>query len=156
MPSPETSSRIIVKNLPKYMTLPRLKSHFESRGAIITDAKLAHTKSGTFRRFGYIGFKTEEEASQAVEYFNNTYIDTCRIIVEFSFVGQVERPWSKYSEGSSAHSKVQPGKNQAVEDVIKTRAVKEIEVQDPKLQEFLSVVGKGKNWSNDDVVRLSN
>lgn len=76
-------SRLIVKNLPSYVSEKRLRDHFASQrgGATITDVKLVHRPDGTFRRFAFIGFKTEEEASKAREYFNNTYIDSSRINV---------------------------------------------------------------------------
>jgi multiple RNA-binding domain-containing protein 1 len=31
------------------------------------------------RLFGFVGFKTEEEAAKAKKYFNNTFIDTSRV-----------------------------------------------------------------------------
>lgn len=37
---------------------------------------------GTSRRFAYIGYRTEKEARAALKYFNDTYIDTSKIIVE--------------------------------------------------------------------------
>lgn len=47
----------------------------------MTDVKLKHTKDGKFRQFGFIGFKTVEEANKAIDYFNNTFIDASRIVV---------------------------------------------------------------------------
>jgi multiple RNA-binding domain-containing protein 1 len=78
----QETSRILVKNLPKYITGDRLKKHFATAGAI-TDLKIA-TRNGVSRRFCYIGFKTNEHGLQAVKYFNNTYIDTCKISVEIA------------------------------------------------------------------------
>lgn len=52
---------------------------------MVTDAKLKFTKDGKFRQFGFIGYKTEEEAQKAVQYFNNTFIDASRLVV--SIVG---------------------------------------------------------------------
>ncbi len=43
-PTPSSSSRIIVKNLPKYITADRLRKHFSIKGHAITDLKLAQTK----------------------------------------------------------------------------------------------------------------
>ncbi|CAG8453880.1 4105_t:CDS:10 [Ambispora gerdemannii] len=39
---------------------------------------------GTSRRFGFIGYRTPKVAELALQYFNNTFIDTSRIIVEFA------------------------------------------------------------------------
>ena len=36
------------------------------------------------RLFGFVGFKTEEEASIAKKFFNNTFIDTSKIIVDYA------------------------------------------------------------------------
>ena len=70
-------SRLIVKNLPKYYNEEKLKEHFGTKGAI-TDAKIMR-KGNLSRRFGFVGFKTEEEAIAARKYFNSTYIDTCKV-----------------------------------------------------------------------------
>jgi multiple RNA-binding domain-containing protein 1 len=42
---------------------------------------LKYTKDGKFRQFGFVGFKTEEEAKKAIEYFNETFIDASKIQV---------------------------------------------------------------------------
>lgn len=63
------------------MTEDKLKEHFSKKGNI-TDVQLKYTKEGVFRRFCFIGYKTEEEAQNAVDYFNQTYIDTSKISVE--------------------------------------------------------------------------
>jgi hypothetical protein len=47
----------------------------------VTDVQLKYTKDGHFRRFAFIGYKVEEEATAAQSYFDQTYIDTCRISV---------------------------------------------------------------------------
>jgi multiple RNA-binding domain-containing protein 1 len=76
-------SRIVVKNLPKYLTQERFRQHFEKIGPV-TDAKLMYTAEGRFRKFGFIGYKNRELAQEAVAYFNNTFIDTSRITVEMA------------------------------------------------------------------------
>lgn len=101
-------SRLIVKNLPKDIKEDRLRSLFSTKGEI-TDLKLCKTKDGKFRRFGFVGFKTKEEADDAVKYFNNSFIDTSKIQLELARnLGEKSeiRPWSKYSKGSSAYEKL--------------------------------------------------
>ena len=99
-------SRLIVKNLPKSIKEERFRSIFSAKGDI-TDLRLVHTKDGKFRRFGFVGFKEEKAAAAALNYFNNTFIDTSKIQVEIArdWGDVLPRPWSKYSEGSSAHEK---------------------------------------------------
>jgi multiple RNA-binding domain-containing protein 1 len=148
-----SNSRIIVKNLPKHLKHDRFKALFSSQGGTVTDVKLL-LKDGVSRRIGFVGYKSDEEAAAAVKYFNKTYIDTSRIIVEISVQAnssELERPWSKYSANSSANNRLNPLND--VEEVVqeKSSAVTAA-VVDPKLEEFLSVVGgEGKRtWGNDD------
>ena len=96
-------SRLIVKNLPKNITDKKLKEHFSQKG-LVTDIQLKYTKDGKFRRFAFIGFKTEEQAIAAKEYFDKTCIDTCTISVEHcASLGDSSKPrsWSKYASDSS-------------------------------------------------------
>lgn len=68
--------------MPKYYTDEKLKEFFGKKG-IVTDSKIM--KQGTkSRRFGFVGFKSEEEAIEAKKYFNGTYIDTCKVEVEYA------------------------------------------------------------------------
>jgi len=41
-------------------------------------------KGAKSRQFGFVGFKTEEHAKNAKEYFDKTYIDTVKIEVEYA------------------------------------------------------------------------
>ena len=78
-------SRLIVKNLPAYLTQDALRQHFAAKdgpGGTITDAKVLLKPDGTSRRFGFVGYKTEEEARKAQKWFNRTYIKASRIAVE--------------------------------------------------------------------------
>ncbi|KAI8999531.1 hypothetical protein BC832DRAFT_564521 [Gaertneriomyces semiglobifer] len=173
-------SRLIVKNLPKHYTLERFKEHFGQKGEV-TDAKLVKNGDGVFRRFGYIGYKTEKDAKAALKYFNNTFIDTSKIQVEAAkAIGDTSlpRPWSRYSQGSSAFQR----KNDAEEEARRKRAERQERIQkqreetendakrkqtlisklyadeqDPKLKEFLEVMrprslARGKTWANDDIL----
>lgn len=49
---------------------------------MITDVQLKYTPEGKFRRFAFIGYQNEDEANEAIKYFNNTRIDTSKIVVE--------------------------------------------------------------------------
>jgi multiple RNA-binding domain-containing protein 1 len=80
-----TMSRLIIKNLPAYVTPVRLREHLEQKGGpggTITDVKVPLKANGASRHFGFVGFKTEKEASAAQAWFNNTFVDSARISVE--------------------------------------------------------------------------
>lgn len=77
-------SRLIVKNLPAYLTQDRLREHFESKdgpGGTLTDVKVVLKPDGTSRRFGFIGYKTDSEAEKAKKWFDRTFIHSSRISV---------------------------------------------------------------------------
>ncbi|KAI6024397.1 hypothetical protein EDC04DRAFT_2724589 [Pisolithus marmoratus] len=77
-------SRLMVKNLPPYLTPEGLRKHFEQTGAppgTITDIRVSHKPDGTTRRFGFVGYKSDEEATAARHYFDRTFIDSTRISV---------------------------------------------------------------------------
>ena len=76
-------SRLIVKNLPKHLTEEDLAKHFASKGGIVTDAKIM-VKNGKSRLFGFVGFKNEEAAQKAQKFFNNTYVHTSKVTVDFA------------------------------------------------------------------------
>lgn len=101
-------SRLIIRNLPKNIKEDRIRSIFAGKGEL-TDVKLCYTKDGKFRRFGFIGYKTEDQAKAALHHFNNSFIDTTKITVDIAKnLGDesLPRPWSKYSEGSSANKRL--------------------------------------------------
>ena len=91
-----TMSRLIVKNLPPYLTPDALRKHFTGQASksaastpasplktfALTDAKVAYKPDGTSRRFGFVGFKTEKEAEEAKQWFDKSFIDSMRINVE--------------------------------------------------------------------------
>ncbi|KAJ3512137.1 hypothetical protein NM208_g15356 [Fusarium decemcellulare] len=71
------SSRIFIKGLPPNITEAEFRKHFSAKGREITDVKLIPQ-----RRIGYVGYKTPEDASKAVKYFNKSYIRMSKIAVE--------------------------------------------------------------------------
>nr|XP_008116887.1 PREDICTED: probable RNA-binding protein 19 [Anolis carolinensis]XP_008116888.1 PREDICTED: probable RNA-binding protein 19 [Anolis carolinensis]XP_008116889.1 PREDICTED: probable RNA-binding protein 19 [Anolis carolinensis] len=101
-------SRLIVKNLPSGMKEDRFRGLFAAFGTL-TDCALKFTKDGKFRKFGFIGFKSEDDAKAALTHFNKSFIDTARVSVEFckSF-GDPQKPraWSKHSQKPPATEKV--------------------------------------------------
>lgn len=71
------SSRIFIKGLPPNISEADFRKHFSAQGREITDVKLIPQ-----RRIGYVGYKTSEDASKAVKYFNRSYIRMSKIAVE--------------------------------------------------------------------------
>ena len=78
----EKSSRLVVKNIGGHVTEKRLREHFAQKGEV-TDAKIMF-KGLSNRHFGFVGFRSEKEAAEALAYFHNTFLDTNRISVEFA------------------------------------------------------------------------
>ena len=100
-----------MKNIPKYIEDSRLRTHFGVCGEV-TDIKIVRKPDGQSRRFAFVGYKTEQEAQKALKHFQNSFMDTCKISLELALPSghkELPRPWSKYSEGSSAFSQSQKG-----------------------------------------------
>ncbi|XP_077244389.1 nucleotide/nucleic acid binding protein [Tasmannia lanceolata] len=165
-------SRICVKNLPRYVAEDRLRDFFSQKGEI-TDAKIMRTNDGKSRQFAFIGFRTEEEADEAIKFFNNSYLDTCRITCEVARkVGDanIPRPWSRHSvkEGSltganaislgSKSLSVLDSKGAGVNKENAKKSKKGSENNDPQFQEFLHVMQpriKSQLWANDTTLAAS-
>lgn len=77
------TSRLIVKNVPKHLDEQRLRLHFSGQGGVVTDAKIMR-KGNKSRLFAFVGFKSEEEAANAKKFFNNSFIDTSRVQVDYA------------------------------------------------------------------------
>lgn len=58
----------------------RFRSMFAAFGTV-TDCSLKFTKDGKFRKFGFVGFKSEEDANRALQHFNKSFVDTSRVAV---------------------------------------------------------------------------
>ncbi|XP_008052444.1 probable RNA-binding protein 19 [Carlito syrichta] len=151
-------SRLIVKNLPNGMKEERFRQLFAAFGTL-TDCSLKFTKDGKFRKFGFIGFKSEEEAQMALNHFNRSFIDTSRITVEFckSFGDPTKpRAWSKHAQKPSQSK--QPPKDPAAPEIKKEDKKKKVASEleklkeDTEFQEFLSVHQRrmqAATWAND-------
>ncbi|GBL94938.1 putative RNA-binding protein 19 [Araneus ventricosus] len=160
-------SRLIVKNLPKTITSKRLEKHFAEKGNI-TDVQLKYTKEGVFRHFAFIGYKTEEEAVAAKEYFNNTYLDAYKIQVEkCANLSDPNKPksWKSKIAESKAHQVISSSaevKEDHKENEKKAKKKKksgdisedipEELLKDPQFKEFLDVNKDRKSkpvWAED-------
>jgi len=137
----------------------------------VTDAKVMRARaSGKSRQFGFVGFRTDAEAAAALKYFDRSFLGTYRLQVGFARpVGDaaLERPWSRYSSGSSAFEQrtganAAPlganartfGAGAAPETGKPSRqgGKKQEQEEDPKLREFLGLMAprsQARVWSND-------
>ncbi|KAK1576364.1 hypothetical protein Q3G72_013264 [Acer saccharum] len=154
---PVIMSRICVKNLPKYVAEDRLREVFSQKGEI-TDAKLMRTKDGKSRQFAFVGFRTEQEAEEAINYFNRSFLDTCRLTCEIAHkVGDpnMPRPWSRHSLKKEKKVTEDEKNLTGAEKGVKKSIEKGSENDDPQLQEFLQVMQprvKSKMWANDTLI----
>ncbi|KAE8634175.1 hypothetical protein XENTR_v10002218 [Xenopus tropicalis] len=153
-------SRLIVKNLPNGIKEDRFRELFAAFGTL-TDCSLKYTKDGKFRKFGFIGFVSEEEAKAALGHFNKSFIDTSRVSVEFckSF-GDPDKPkaWSKHSQKNAKDSEKEKDLKQTPTESVNSKnskkkktALEELEKEDD-FKEFLSVHQnrtKTSTWDND-------
>lgn len=164
-------SRLIVKNLPKSVTDQKIRDVFGQKGTI-TDVQLKY-KDGKFRQFGFVGYEDENSASEAVKFFDQTFIGTSRIKVEIcSALGDESKPkaWSKYAKDSESFKKQHAPKGQSEDDEqlpeppaaatvpSKTKSKKTTKVEaiiaehkdDPQFLEFMKSHAKDNlAWEND-------
>ncbi|TKA78089.1 hypothetical protein B0A55_03272 [Friedmanniomyces simplex] len=138
------SSRIFVKGLPPTFTEAQFRKHF-ARDGDVTDAKIFPN-----RRIGYIGFKTPQEAQDAVKYFNRTFIRMSRIGVEIA-----RPPTQAVNQQTTAVSPTahRGDSNDRETSSMKRKRDSEVkEAEDPKLQAFLEAYkpkSKRKAWENE-------
>ena len=69
------SSRIFVRGLPPKFSEDDVRKHFAKFP--VTDVKYFPA-----RRIGYIGYRTPEDASKAIKYFNKSFIRMSKIFAE--------------------------------------------------------------------------
>ncbi|KAK2136609.1 hypothetical protein NOF04DRAFT_1363989 [Fusarium oxysporum II5] len=150
------SSRIFIKGLPPSISEADFRKHFSAQGREITDVKLIPQ-----RRIGYVGYKTPEDASKAVKYFNRSYIRMSKIAVETArpisdpALTKGQSAW--HSKAASTPSTTIKGNEQPAEkesdSSLRKRKRDEPQPADPKLREFLHVMKEGREGALDDGVR---
>ncbi|KAH9856242.1 hypothetical protein C2E23DRAFT_810772 [Lenzites betulinus] len=150
-------SRLIVKNLPAYLTQERLRKYFESSdgpGGTLTDVKLMLKPDGTSRRFGFIGYKSSQEAERAKKWFNKSFVDSSRIVVdvvEGSKDAPAPRPNKRPRLGPSPVEveKLPPAKTSSTTHQSKSQGV-----SDGLANEYLQVMQprtkKGPSWKDEE------
>ncbi|KAI1735817.1 RNA recognition domain-containing protein [Xylaria scruposa] len=139
------SSRVFVRGLPPTISEAELRKHFSAKGHV------SDIKCFPQRRIGYVGFKTPQEASAAVKYFNRSFIRMSKINVELAKPiadrsrSKTESPNDLPTSSSKAEPTQQtlPSKEQP-DNTAKKRKRDALDESDPKLQEFLSLMQASK------------
>ncbi|KAI0078426.1 hypothetical protein K474DRAFT_1593990 [Panus rudis PR-1116 ss-1] len=154
-------SRLLIKNLPVYLTQSRLREHFESKdgpGGTLTDVKVVLKPDGTSRRFGFVGYKTEAEAEKARKWFDRTFIDSSRIsvtVVDGAKDAPSPRPNKRPRLGPSPSD--EPAKKGTTAETKLSAPVKDGR-KDGQLEEFMQVMQprskKGPSWANDESLQV--
>lgn len=156
-------SRVIVKNLPTDCTEDALRNLI-SRVGTVTDVALKYAKNGVFRKFAFVGFLQEAEATNAVKLLDKSFLHSSRLSVQLaSALGDKDKPraWSKYAKDSSRNvaalkakeetkEKTESGKGNRPQRV--NEELKGVE-EDPEFAEFLKIhdakAKRGATWGND-------
>jgi multiple RNA-binding domain-containing protein 1 len=151
-------SRIIIKNLPSYITQAKLRSHLEDKGpksqskSTITDVQLPSAKDGSSRRFAFVGYKSEKEAEAAKEWFDKTFVDTTKIRVELVVDGLKERPRKRRKLDHDGRNEEQDENKPVKKDRMGKENSKVEETKKPsQMDEFVSLQTKkkGPSWADD-------
>lgn len=120
---------------------------------------MKYTADGKFRQFCFIGYQKDDDALAAIEYFNNSSIQTSRIKVELcSKLGGEDKPqpWSKHSKENKTESTSKKEKNSNDTKEKETKVPSKVDEivgkhkDDPEFQEFMKVHERNRTlWAND-------
>ena len=146
-------SRIIIKGLGKSTKEGNIREQFSRKGEI-TDVKIVKTKDGKSRQFAFVGYRTNEQALDAIKHFNNTFLGTARVIVELAKkIG--DSPLNPYkSAKAKKENKDEALANDTKEVVQGKSAMTAREIKQAKEKaDFLEAMKPRKNtkfWANDE------
>eukprot|EP00514_Thraustochytrium_sp_LLF1b_P002294 CAMPEP_0184526316 /NCGR_PEP_ID=MMETSP0198_2-20121128/10588_1 /TAXON_ID=1112570 /ORGANISM="Thraustochytrium sp., Strain LLF1b" /LENGTH=799 /DNA_ID=CAMNT_0026917877 /DNA_START=78 /DNA_END=2477 /DNA_ORIENTATION=- len=156
IPEGVRTSRLCVKNIPKYASEKRVKEYFSTIGDVhVTDVRILKTSEGKSRQFAFVGFKDEVQAERAKEYFDRAYFDTNRLSVSFALPfgdTRIGKAWSKHSKVNPATLK-RPRDSAAGDEDDANKKKEKKEAANPKLAEFLKLMqprSQSQFWANDD------
>lgn len=140
------SSRIYIRGLPPSLSSEDFKAHF-SKQSTITDAKFI-----PHRRIGYVGYKSPDDAANAVKFHDKTFMRMTRIRVELARSvddQQALRP----SAANGIKRKNEYDDGSIYEEKRQKQASPPEKGDKSKLQEYLAVMqppSKSKIWENQD------
>ncbi|KAI0976656.1 RNA recognition domain-containing protein [Xylaria arbuscula] len=143
------SSRIFVRGLPPTINETELRKYFSAKGHV-SDIKVFPQ-----RRIGYVGYKTPQEAAEAIKYFNRSFIRMSKINVELAkpiadaSTSRQGASDARPPTGSTSQLSQQPASSEQQPDThAKKRKRDALDQSDPKLQEFLNVMQASKISAN--------
>lgn len=108
----------------------------------MTDIQLKYTKEGKFRQFAFVGFQTEEQAQEAIQFYDKTFIHTSRISVELC---------KELTQNVEEKVDVKDGKSDQTKGTTFVKDLIEQHKNDPLFKEFIETHGKSKALWQDDV-----
>lgn len=76
------SSRLIFRNLPPSLQTSTFQAHLQQPSQL-SDVTLTDLKLVAKRRFAFVGYKSPEEAERVKTYFDDTFVGSGKIKVEF-------------------------------------------------------------------------
>lgn len=139
------SSRIFIRNIPKDFTDKMLEKEMTKVGEV-TDCKIRRTKEGVSRGIAYVGFRDIETATEAIKYFDGSYLLNRKISVVFAKpIGapELDDSWVRHQQGIESSNW-----NQADDDNLKGKTNRlfvtniAYETTDEELEEFFSKYGE--------------
>lgn len=168
-------SRLIVKNLPSSgLKEEDIKNHFKDIDNI-TDVRLKYNDFGIFRRFAFVGFKSQDAAEKALEKLDKSFIKNSRISLELckaikeAKADKVNTCSNKRKAKERVTSNVDISRNATeskkkihLKDSVETDEFEELK-DDPEFKEFLRLqrnVGDESAtkqiWQDDAVLEVKN
>ncbi|KAA6404004.1 MAG: putative pre-rrna processing protein [Streblomastix strix] len=163
-----SSQRIIVFGLPDYFQDEGLRQHFSSFAAV-TDASIKRKTNGKSRQFGFVGFKDEVTAQNAVNHFNKTFVNTSRITVELAKpVGDVSISIPKSNKSQKRKEFFEKQKDIKDQNDVKDKdkrkkkgkeskeANKDENEKDKELRQAYQRPSTKPSWMNDDEQKQNN
>eukprot|EP00792_Barthelona_sp_PAP020_P007549 TRINITY_DN3149_c6_g6_i1.p1 TRINITY_DN3149_c6_g6~~TRINITY_DN3149_c6_g6_i1.p1 ORF type:complete len:721 (-),score=229.56 TRINITY_DN3149_c6_g6_i1:116-2278(-) len=145
-----SSSRVIIKNLPKYATEESIRKFLKDVNNI-TDLRLVRSANGASRRFCFVGFYSEEDAKQFIDNFHRAYYDRTELAVEYAYQRDdpnLPRGWSRYTPGSTAFL----NQNKELQDKLKEQRKEE---RDKKKKEQWEDILRSKGVLIDETKQSS-
>ncbi|KAI5288246.1 Multiple RNA-binding domain-containing protein 1, partial [Ascosphaera acerosa] len=143
------NTRIFVSGLPPTFSDDDLRKHFAARHEV-TDAHVLPN-----RRIGFVGFRTHENAQDAVRFFNRTFVRMSKIAVQMARpVGAepVKRKTARDQAGAGAGGRGEGGRDDGSPSKKRKRSDGDPAQEDPKLREYFAAMKPAKaskTWADD-------